>query len=121
MALALFLYKNKHFCVRSILKNIGEIIVFIGQNNTYRLCDEQRVEPQSEGDDEDCEDDDEAEEGLQDVEEHDDVDSEVGQLPDVPQEVQPGQDDHHRPELPLPALEARGRENTFLVGFQRWT
>ena len=63
------------------------------------------MEPQGEGDDEDEEDHDEPEEGLEDVEEHDDVDPEEGKLTDVAKKVKPGQHDHQGAHLPLPALQ----------------
>jgi hypothetical protein len=43
------------------------------------------VKAQSKGDDEHKEDDGKLEEGLEYVEEHDDVDAEEGKLPDVPE------------------------------------
>ena len=75
--------------------------------------DEKSVEAKSEGDDEHHEDDDESEEGLEHVEEHDHVDAEEGQLPDVAQKVQPRQHDRHRAQLPLPTL--RGKK-CFMFG-----
>ena len=55
--------------------------------------------------DEDKEDNCELEEGLEDIEEHDDIDPEEGELSDVAEQVQPGQHDHGGPHLPLPTLE----------------
>ena len=68
------------------------------------LMDQQDLEAHAEGDDEHEEDDAELEQGLEDVEEHDDVDAEIGELPDVAEEVEPGQGDHWRSQLPLAAL-----------------
>ena len=50
------------------------------------------------------------EEGLEDVGEHDDVDAEEGQLPDVGQQVEPGRRDGEGAEDPLPVrLQPRPR------------
>ena len=68
------------------------------------LRHDERMEAEAEGDDENDEDDGELEEGLEDVEEHDDVDAEEGQLPDVTKEVEPGQDHRDGSHLPLPTL-----------------
>ena len=66
-----------------------------GSSTDLALVEDERVESEAEGNDEDEEDCGEGEEGLEDVDEHDDVDAEEGQLADVDQEVEPGQDDGH--------------------------
>ena len=62
------------------------------------------MEPETEGHEEEDEDGNELEERLANVQEHDDVDAEVRQLPDVPEKVEPGQNDGRRADLVLPTL-----------------
>ena len=68
------------------------------------LRHDQGVEAKAKGYDEDGEDHGELDEGLEDVEEHDDVDAKEGQLPDVAQEVEPGEHQGYGSHLPLPTL-----------------
>ena len=70
---------------------------------TDLLCQE-AVETECESLDEEDDDDGDLHEGQQDVGDHDDVDAEEGELPDVGDEVDPGGGDGHGPELPLPPV-----------------
>ena len=60
---------------------------------------EEAVKAEGEGDDEENDDDGELEKGDEHVGEHDDVDAEEGELPDVDEEVEPGHDDAERADL----------------------
>ena len=70
---------------------------------TDLLCQE-AVETECESLNEEDDDDGDLHEGEEDVGDHDDVDAEEGELPDVGDEVDPGGGDGDGPELPLPPV-----------------
>ena len=68
------------------------------------LLGQEAVESEREPLDEEDDDDGDLHEGQQDVGDHDDVDAEEGELPDVGDEVDPGGGDGHGTQLPLPPV-----------------
>ena len=68
------------------------------------LLGQEAVESEREPLDEEDDDDGDLHEGEEDVGDHDDVDAEEGELPDVGDEVDPGGRYGHGSELPLPPV-----------------
>lgn len=69
--------------------------------NPYIGCEE-HIEAQTEGNNKQSANDQELQECLQDVKEHDDVDTQLGKLPNENKQITPGQEDSDNSTLPLP-------------------